>query len=88
VWREATRIAPKQAGHQWKRIMDYFSRRAKRNFEEHVVPAFKGEVVRYLEIGVWQGHSLEWMLKNVLTHDESYAMAVDPWLPMQHGRRQ
>lgn len=33
--------------------------------------------VRYLEIGVFQGRSAVWMLKNVLTHPTSTMVAVD-----------
>lgn len=35
--------------------------------------------VRYLEIGVFEGRSLIWMLENILTDDSSNAVAIDPF---------
>lgn len=40
-----------------------------------------GIPIYYLEIGVFQAQSSHWMLENVLTHDQSHAWLVDPWLP-------
>lgn len=36
-----------------------------------------GEQLTYLEIGVWEGRSVCWMLDNVLTNPASYAECVD-----------
>jgi predicted O-methyltransferase YrrM len=33
--------------------------------------------VSYLEIGVYEGRSLIWILENILTHDASKATAID-----------
>ena len=33
--------------------------------------------LRYLEIGVFEGRSLLWMLENILTHPSSAATAID-----------
>ena len=68
--------------------MSWFSRRALPTFEEHVKPRFAGKPTCYLEIGVWKGDSLEWMLSNVLTHDDSLAVAVDPWAEIGRRHRQ
>ncbi|MET0414301.1 MAG: class I SAM-dependent methyltransferase [Polyangiaceae bacterium] len=42
--------------------------------------------VRYLEIGVFEGRSLLWMMENVFTHDSARATAVDPCF-MPYGER-
>lgn len=36
--------------------------------------------VRYLEVGVWEGRSLFWMLDHVLTHKSSRAIAIEPYV--------
>jgi len=60
------------------------NRGAEANFQKHFLP-LSGARLAYLEIGVFQGASLHWMLSNVLTHPESKALAVDPW--EKAGRR-
>jgi hypothetical protein len=45
---------------------------------ERELSAYKGrENLRYLEVGVFEGRSLIWMIENVLTHPTSSAVAVD-----------
>jgi predicted O-methyltransferase YrrM len=45
---------------------------------ERMLARYKGrENLRYLEVGVFEGRSLIWMLENVLTHPTSTAVAVD-----------
>lgn len=34
---------------------------------------------RGLEIGVFEGRSSQWWLKNILTHPQSRLVAIDPW---------
>lgn len=34
---------------------------------------------RYLEIGVCSGFTALWMLENILTHNKSYMIGIDPW---------
>lgn len=34
---------------------------------------------KYLEIGVFEGASMDLMLKNILTHPDSRAIGIDPW---------
>jgi predicted O-methyltransferase YrrM len=46
---------------------------------EQVLNELKDTPVRYLEIGVFEGRTLCWMLQNVLTHSSSRATAVDPF---------
>ena len=35
---------------------------------------------RGLEVGVFEGRSSQWWLKNILTHSESSLYAIDPWI--------
>jgi|GEM_PF-2535026 len=58
----------------------WFLRRNYQTFELHVAPTWRGRPVTYLELGVFEGMSLAWMLKNVLTHPDARAVGVDPWL--------
>lgn len=45
---------------------------------EKVLHQFKGKSnINYLEIGVWEGRSLIWMLENILTHPTSKATCID-----------
>jgi len=44
---------------------------------------FDGKPITYLEIGVFEGASAEWMCKNVLTHQDSIGHGVDPYLAWQ-----
>lgn len=39
--------------------------------------------VTYLEIGVWEGRSVVWLLDNILTGNRCKIYAIDPWLPYQ-----
>ena len=42
--------------------------------------------LKYLEVGVYEGRSLLWVLENILTHPTSRAYAVDPLLPPYNAR--
>ena len=64
------------------RAKNWFAERALKNFEAEIKPRLSEKSVQYLEIGVWYGNSLVWMLENVLTGHWSRAYAVDPWLAM------
>lgn len=55
---------------------DYFSH-ALPTFEQ-ALSSYKGKPdVRYLEIGVFEGASLIWVLENILTHSSSMATGID-----------
>ncbi|MBU9889106.1 MAG: class I SAM-dependent methyltransferase [Candidatus Omnitrophica bacterium] len=46
---------------------------------------YKGEPkIRYLEIGVFEGRSLIWMLENILTHPSATATGIDPFYDPYH----
>lgn len=58
--------------------MKLFTRRFHRNFK-HIAKEFIGKPIRYMEIGVFLGHTAEWMIDNVLTHPEAQYIGIDPW---------
>jgi hypothetical protein len=47
---------------------------------DNVYPVLAGLPVNYLEIGVFEGMSMVWMLQKILTDPASQAFGVDPWL--------
>lgn len=40
---------------------------------------YRGQPIRCLQIGAYTGDATEWMLENVLTHDDAVLFDVDPW---------
>ncbi len=66
--------------HTFQFTKDWFRGRNARTFTNKVRPAWAGKAAVYLEIGVWEGQSLVWMLQHVLTNPNSRAYGVDPWL--------
>ena len=36
--------------------------------------------INYLEIGVFEGRSMTWMMDNILTHPTSSAIGIDSWI--------
>jgi hypothetical protein len=48
-----------------------------KDWERELAPYKGKENLRYLEVGVFEGRSLLWMIENVLTHPTSTAVAVD-----------
>lgn len=68
--------------HEIEQTRDFFRVLTWKGFREHVKPRWEGKPILYLEIGVFEGVSLAWMMAHVLTHPESRAVGVDPWLPL------
>jgi cephalosporin hydroxylase len=48
-------------------------------FEHEIKPLVKGQDLKILEIGSYQGASTRWMLENLLTHPESEIHCIDIW---------
>ena len=60
---------------------NWFRNRNRETFTQYVKPNWAGKPnITYLEIGVFEGASIVWMLENVLTHPSSRAVGIDPWL--------
>lgn len=66
--------------HKFQFTRHWFSSRNKRTFADYVLPEWKYKKAFYLELGVFEGMSLSWMVLNVLDHPDSRAVGVDPWL--------
>jgi len=62
----------------WTKNM--FGSRNHETFCDYVYPEWTGKPITYLEIGVFEGMSMAWMLMHVLTHSDSRAVGIDPWL--------
>jgi len=58
----------------------WFLNRNLPTFREYIYPEWQGKPITYLEIGVFEGMSLVWMLQHVLTHPNCRAIGIDPWL--------
>ncbi len=63
---------------QWTKRM--FSQRNHDTFCDYIYPEWKGKPTNYLEIGVFEGMSMTWMMMHTLTHPASRAVGIDPWL--------
>ncbi len=55
-----------------------FIRSCKRKWVRHLAYLSK-RPTSYLEIGVFEGHSFCWVLRNLLQHPESRAVGIDAW---------
>jgi len=80
---EVSMIDTEQTKHDFRFTRNWFRRRNQATFEEYVLPMWAGKPITYLEIGVYEGQSLTWMMQNVLTHPDSRAVGIDPWLPLE-----
>lgn len=49
----------------------------RQNFERHLLP-LRGNPLRCLEIGSFEGRSALWMVRNVLHHPDSHLTCIDP----------
>lgn len=67
-------------GHQFLFTRSWFLNRNLAAFRELILPEWAGKPVTYLEIGVFEGMSMTWMLQRILTHPDARAVGVDPWL--------
>lgn len=58
---------------------DWFESLAQSNFEKNIFPVFASRPIQYLEIGCFEGNSVSYMFKNVLTHPDAHATVIDPF---------
>ena len=66
--------------HKFQFTRNWFRNRNMQTFREYVHLQWTGRPMVYLELGVFEGMSLVWMLQYVLDHPDSRAVGVDPWL--------
>ena len=58
---------------------NFFKRVGASTFFYRNLGPYKGHPMRCLQIGAYTGDATEWMLENVLTHDDAVLFDVDPW---------
>lgn len=58
--------------------MRLFTRRFFANFKL-IMNEFVNKPTSFLEIGVFQGYTAEWILENILKHPDSRYIGIDPW---------
>ncbi len=66
--------------HDFQFTHHWFRNKNMETFRKFVLPAWRDEPICYLELGVFEGESMVWMLQHVLQHPGSFAVGVDPWL--------
>jgi hypothetical protein len=66
--------------HDFQYSKRWFLSRNHASFCKYIYPKWAGKPIFYLEIGVFEGLSMVWMMQHVLTHPDSKAVGVDPWL--------
>jgi len=59
---------------------NWFRNRNLETFRKFIHPKWAGEPITYLELGVFEGMSICWMLQYILTHSKARAVGIDPWL--------
>jgi len=67
---------PKSAEYQFK-FGDYFSTEGRPETWDRYLKPLAGKPVHYLEVGIFEGRSMIWMLDNVLTHPQATATGID-----------
>jgi len=75
---QAEPVKRKPFSKPYKFSTDWFSSNIPK-WEKYLAP-FKGKPnIHYLEIGVFEGRSIIWMLENILTHQTSKFTCIDPF---------
>lgn len=69
-----------KTGYDFWFTRNWFLNRNLPTFRDFIKPVFNGRPTTYLEIGVFEGMSMVWMLQKVLTSSLSKAVGIDPWL--------
>jgi hypothetical protein len=69
------------------RIKNWFSSGGRRRNFKRALKHLKDQPCLYVEVGVFRGDSLSWVARNILTHEDSRAIGVDPWAPGCMGKR-
>ena len=59
-------------------MSDNWFRRVKSEFSRNIMP-YAGKPINYVEIGCYTGDSARWVCANVLSHDGSRGVGIDPY---------
>ena len=60
-------------------LPNWFANDGQKNFEEILLPRFKGRDARYLQIGAYTGDASIWLYDNLLKNSDSVLVDVDTW---------
>ena len=68
-----------RVGESFRFTRKWFLSRNHPTFVKFVLP-WADHQITYLELGVFEGMSMVWMLQHVLVHPDSRGVGIDPWL--------
>jgi hypothetical protein len=68
------------------RAKNWFNSGGRRRNFKRTFRHLKDQPAIYVEIGVFRGESLAWVAENILTHEDSRGIGVDPWEPGCMGK--
>lgn len=67
--------------HDFKFTRHWFRNRNQSSWSTFLKPKFNGEFpIRFLQVGVFESYDLCWIFQNILTHPDSRAVGIDPWV--------
>lgn len=71
------------SAHNFQFTRRWFRNRNQATWSTFLLPKFRGVrtdwPVKMIQIGVFEGMDLVWCLQNILTHEDSQVLAIDPW---------
>jgi len=82
----ARKMSINMKAHDFKFSRKWFLNRNLPTFRDHLFPLLEPKIreqepITYLELGVFEGMSMVWMLQHVISKcEESRAVGIDPWL--------
>lgn len=79
-----TRVPFDKTGHDFRFTRRWFELRNMTTWSSKLIPTLRGVrmewPVKVLQLGVFEGADLAYLMQKALTHADSRAVAVDPWL--------
>ena len=76
-------ISVDRSMHDFQFTRNWFRNRNQLTWSTFLKPKFRGVYtdwpVKMIQIGVFEGMDLVWCLQNILTHEDSQVLAIDPW---------
>ena len=67
--------------HNFQFTRNWFRNRNQRTWASFILPRFqKIRPLKVIQIGIFEGYDLCWLLEHVLRHKKSSVLAIDPWL--------
>jgi hypothetical protein len=69
----------------WSAWSSHFTKAQMAPLAKHIAPHYEGRPIRWVEIGSHEGRSACWLVNNILTHEDSCIVCIDPWEPWEDG---